>query len=211
MRVTNVKFSVSPPLKLSRGLLLLRTFLGWLYVGIPHGICLGLLGIGMFFCVFIAFWAILFTGRYPKSFFDFVVDVLDWQFRVGVYGNFLRDEYPPFGLGVNYPAKFSVTYPDRLSRGLLLLKLLFGWLYVGIPHGFCLVLRGIVHGIITFIAWWAVLFTGRISEKMFRFMSGTFRWQAGVMAYLYLLTDEYPAFTGRDESQAPGQTLSVGV
>ncbi|MGQ9780621.1 MAG: DUF4389 domain-containing protein [Bacillota bacterium] len=209
--MTSVKFSVTPPAKLSRGLLLLRTFLGWLYVGIPHGICLGLLCIGMFFCVFIAFWAILFTGRYPKSFFDFVVDVLDWQYRVAVYGNFLCDEYPPFGLGINYPAKFSVTYPERLSRGLLLLKVFFGWLYVGIPHGLCLIFRGIAHGVVTFIAWWAVLFTGRMPEKMFRFLSGTFRWQAGVTAYLYLLTDEYPAFTGLEKVKASGNALPTGI
>lgn len=92
-----VKFTVDYPEKLSRGILLLKTFLGWIYVGIPHGIILWFYGIAVVIVVFISWWVILFTGRYPKSLFDFVVGYLRWSLRVQAYwGCLLTDVYPPF-------------------------------------------------------------------------------------------------------------------
>ena len=70
----------------------------WL-LAIPHCIVLACLGIAVIFCVVIAWFAILFTGRYPRSFFDFVVDVYRWSLRVDAYVLLLTtDEYPPFSL-----------------------------------------------------------------------------------------------------------------
>lgn len=91
-----INFSIDYPEKLSRGLLLLKVFLGWLYVGIPHGIMLWLYGIAVSVVTFIAFWAILFTGKYPRGMFDFVVGYIRWTTRVNAYLTLLRDEYPPF-------------------------------------------------------------------------------------------------------------------
>ena len=91
-----VTYDVAYPEKLSRGTLLLKVFFGWLYVGIPHGICLWLLGIAAAVIQFIAFWAILFTGKYPRGMFDFVVKYMRWSNNVGAYLTFQRDEYPPF-------------------------------------------------------------------------------------------------------------------
>ena len=84
------------PQKLSRGKLLLKTFLGYFYVLIPHGIVLALYGIAVAVVTFIAFWVILFTGEYPKGMFDFVVGYYRWSNRVNAYVSLLRDEYPPF-------------------------------------------------------------------------------------------------------------------
>lgn len=89
-------YRVEYPEKLSRGLLLLKVFFGWLYVGIPHGIMLWLYGIAVAVVQFIAFWAILFTGKYPKGLFGFVVNYVRWSSRVSAYMCFMRDEYPPF-------------------------------------------------------------------------------------------------------------------
>lgn len=90
-----VVVSVAYPERLSRSKLLLKTFLGWLYVGVPHGIILGLYGIAVTVASFIAWWVILFTGKYPKSLFDFEMGYWRWAMRVNAYF-FLRDEYPPF-------------------------------------------------------------------------------------------------------------------
>jgi len=97
---------------------------------------------------------------------------------------------------MSYPVNFSVDYPESLSRGMLLLKVFFGWLYVGIPHGICLWLYGIAVSIVTFIAFRAILFTGKFPKGMFDFVVGYMRWTLNVEVYLGLLRDEYPPFSG---------------
>jgi hypothetical protein len=70
----------------------------WLLV-IPHVIVLFFLSIGAFFAVVVAWFAILFTGRYPRGLFDFVVGVGRWWLRVEAYAVLLvTDRYPPFSL-----------------------------------------------------------------------------------------------------------------
>jgi|WetSurMetagenome_2_1015567.scaffolds.fasta_scaffold33550_3 hypothetical protein len=80
--------------QLSRGLPLVKWFLA-----IPHWIILYFLSIAAFFCIVVAWFAILFTGRYPRALFDFVVGVGRWWLRVEAYAILLiTDEYPPFSL-----------------------------------------------------------------------------------------------------------------
>lgn len=70
----------------------------WL-LAVPHYIVLFFLAIGAVVVVIIAWFAILFTGRYPRSLFDFVVGVLRWGNRVTAYALVLvTDQYPPFSL-----------------------------------------------------------------------------------------------------------------
>ena len=82
------------PKDLSRGLPLVKWFLA-----IPHYIVLACLGIAAIVCIVIAWFAILFTGRYPRGLFDFVVAVFRWGLRVAAYAFLLTtDQYPPFSL-----------------------------------------------------------------------------------------------------------------
>ena len=79
---------------LSSGLPLIKWFLA-----IPHYIILSFLSIAAAFCIIIAWFAILFTGTYPRSFFDFVLGVYRWGLRVCAYSVLLTtDKYPPFSL-----------------------------------------------------------------------------------------------------------------
>ena len=98
----------------------------------------------------------------------------------------------------NYPVQLSIEYPERLSRGWLLLKVFFGWLYVGIPHGIVLWLYGIAVSIVIFIVFWAILFTGKFPKGMFDFVVGYYRWSWRVGTYLSLMRDEYPPFSGKE-------------
>jgi hypothetical protein len=191
-----VILTIDHPDKLSRGLLILKILFGWLYVGIPHGIILGFYSFAVSIVTFIAFWAILFAGKYPRGMYNFVVGYMRWTNNVAAYYSYLlRDEYPPFtGDQTSYPVVLDVEYPERLSRGLLILKVLFGWIYVGIPHGIILGFYGIIVGIITFIAFWAILFTGRYPIGMYNLVVGYIRWYVNVNTYMFLLRDEYPPF-----------------
>ena len=89
-----VRFDVEYPERLSRWMI----FVKWLLV-LPHLIILTFLAIAAWVVLVIAFFAILFTGRYPRGMFDFVVGTYRWLVRVSAYGSwFMTDRYPPFSL-----------------------------------------------------------------------------------------------------------------
>ena len=199
-----------------------RWLVKWVLV-IPHVIVLVFLWIAFVVLTIVAFFAILFTGRYPRGIFDVNVGVLRWTWRVCFYSyNALgTDRYPPFTLAdvPDYPARLNVEYPQALSRGLVLVK----WWLLALPHylvvgvfaggawaglnaasdhggwssGGCLI------GLMVFIAGVALLFTGRYPRSIFDFIMGMNRWVFRVCAYATLMTDAYPPFRldmGGDES-----------
>ncbi len=181
-------FGVEYPARLSRWLI----FVKWL-LAIPHLVILGALSYVVQAITFIAWFAILFTGRYPRGLFDFVVNVYRWQANLYAYVLLFRDEYPPFswerGL---YPVTFEVEYPERLSRLLIFLK----WWLLAIPHYILLFLLSIVAFLAWVITWFAILITARFPKGLFDFLAGVIRWGYRVNGYAFLLLrDEYPPFS----------------
>jgi hypothetical protein len=182
-----------------RGLLLLRTLLGWLYILIPHGFLLLFVGIWSGILSFLAFWAILFTGKYPESWFAFQVKYQLWNLRVSASILNLSDEGASFGIeGSSKSVTLDLPRPERISRGLTLLRLIFGVIYVGIPHVVCLGLRAIGSVVLGFLAWFAILFTGKYPERWHSFNVGTLRWSTRLGFYLLNMSDAYPAFSGKE-------------
>ncbi len=207
--------------RLSRGLWLVK----WL-LAIPHYIVLALLWFALVVSTIAAGIVILFTGRYPRSWFCFNVGVLRWSWRVGFYGYSAlgTDRYPPFTLAqAEYPADLDVAYPQRLSHGLVLVK----WWLLAIPH---LLIVGIftsgsglawsrswgddvsvsswglsLLGLLILITAVILLFTARYRYDLFAFIMGLNRWSYRVAAYVLLMRDEYPPFRldqGADEPPA---------
>ncbi|MET0882852.1 MAG: DUF4389 domain-containing protein, partial [Acidimicrobiales bacterium] len=189
---------------LSRWLWLVK----WVLI-IPHLIVLAVLWVGVGVVWIIAWFAIVFTGRYPRSLFGYTVGVMRWTWRVGFYSYAAlgTDRYPPFSFEAQAddPAGFDVDYPERLSRGLVWVK---SWL-LAIPH---LIIIGILAGggagawwggrrvgpgligVLVVIAGVGLLFTSRYARGLFDLIVGLNRWVFRVLAYVLLLRDEYPPF-----------------
>lgn len=185
--------------KYSRGELLLRTLLGPIYIGIPHCFLLFFLYIWGGILNFLAFWAVLFTGVYPKGFFNYQVNLMRWQTRVVARIYNMAEGYPAFGLnGVDDKTTLEVEYPERLSRGHMLLRVIFGFFYILIPHGVALGFRMIWTSILMFLAFWAVLFTGKYPKSWFDFNVGSLRWSMRLNLYWGFMTDDYPPFSGKE-------------
>lgn len=183
----------------SRMELLLRSFFGFLYIAIPHGFVLLFVGIWSNILTFISWWVILFTGKYPKSFFEFQVGLYKWSTRLQARLMNLTDGYPAFGINVkDENTDFVMPCPENLSRGILLLKSFFGIFYCALPHIFVLFFRQLWTGILQFLAWWVVLFTGKYPTSWHSFAVGTIRWNMRLNLYLSFMTDTYPPFSGRE-------------
>lgn len=140
----------------------------------------------------IAWFAILFTGRYPEGLWKLAAYYLRWRVRAVAYMTLLRDEYPPFGDGA-YPAELVLSMPapprDRLSVAFRAI--------LALPHIFVLWLLSLAWALTTAIAWVLILITGRYPATLYGFAIGVFAWSVRVEAYILLLRDEYPPFTLR--------------
>lgn len=207
-----MKLTIKHQESYSRGELLLRTFFGWLYILLPHYFVLVFVGIWSSILAFVTWWIILFTGRYPESMFEFQVKYQAWGIRVMARLNNLSDGYPAFGISASDEhTDFQVSYPEKLSRGLLLVKTFFGMIYVILPHIFVLLFRMIWNSILNFISWWAVLFTGKYPESFHQFSVGTIRWVTRINLYYGLwMTDVYPPFTGAElEDETETETKEI--
>ena len=181
----------------SRGQLLLRTFLGIIYLILPHAVCLMFLGLAMNVCTLIAWFAILFTGSYPAGIYNFVVSVHQWSVRWMARVLNLMDGYPAFGMGNQGDGvSLEIVRPATSSRLHCVLRI-FSGIYVGVPHGICLVFRQIAGSVLLVVAFFAVLFTGKCPKGMHDFQVGNIRWGLRVMAYITMLSDRYPPFSGK--------------
>lgn len=181
----------------SRSELLLRTFLGIFYIVIPHTIALMLVGLWGAILQFLTFWMVLLTGKYPRNWFDTQLGILNWNLRLNATLLNMTDGYPAFGLSGEHPnIQLHIPYREEIPRYEALVRGLLGG-FVMLPHAVILVFRFYWVLLLNFLAWWAVLFTGRFPETCFAWCEEQLRWSTRINAYLLYMTEDYPPFTGR--------------
>lgn len=159
---------------------------------IPIAIVAGTIAAGVLFLPTLLM--ILFRQKYPRWWYDWNLNLLRFQARIGAYAALMDDGYPSTdeeqSVHLNFP------YPDvpaELNRGLPLVK----WL-LALPHYIVLLVLAIGALIAVIIAWFAVLFTGRYPRGLFDYVEGVFRWSQRVTGYAFtLITDRYPPFSLR--------------
>lgn len=165
---------------------------------IPHEVVLYVLNIVANIFVFVAWFAVLFTGKMPEGLGTFIAGVHRYQWRVLTYMLFLREEYPKFGIPGGYadpgddPAWLQITPAQEYSRLAVLFRV-----FMAIPQ----LLFGMVMFIAMYacmlVAFFAVLFTGRWPEGLRRFVLGVGFWATRFNAWYALLADPYPPFATR--------------
>ena len=164
----------------------------------------------------IAFFAILFTGRYPRSLFDFNLGVLRWSWRVGyyTYSALGTDRYPPFSLARSRTTPRRWTSPTPSGSPAAWSWSSGGcWPSRSTPSSPCSPaapptprpgrsgqtwqadgLYGGLIGLLVFFAAIALLFAGRYPRGLYNLVVGMNRWVLRVVAYAALMTDAYPPF-----------------
>jgi hypothetical protein len=133
---------------------------------------------------------LVFAGTYPRWWYEFNMELLRFQNRVGVYLALMDDRYP--STEARQSVRLDAPYPEpgSLSRSLPLVK----WL-LAVPHYLVLAVLLVGAVVAMIIAWFAVVFTGRYPRGIFDYLVGVGRWSNRVIAYAFILvTDEYPPF-----------------
>lgn len=184
----------------------LTAFFRWLLV-IPHAIVWFLYAIGAGLAVFVAWFALLFTGRYPQGLYGFVSGFVRFHTRFYGYLYLLSDKYPPFSgdPATAYPVELQIG-PAKESYSRLWVLLRFLPLIVVYIINYAL---AIVLGVIGFIAWVAIIILGRNPEGLFNILAFCISYSVRATAYGMLLTEKFPVFEAEgDEPAVPAAPVA---
>jgi hypothetical protein len=160
----------------------------WLLLSYGYGIVAGLFA-------FIAWFALLFAGRYPQGLYDFVAGYIRFSAQAGSFIYLLTDDLPPFGLNEeNYPIRVDIAPPKtKYSR----LKVFFRFI-IGIPVMLLALVHFVILGVCSFLGFFAALITGRMPEGLWAPIRNATAYLTRANAYFNYLTEDYPPF-GFDE------------
>jgi hypothetical protein len=176
-----------------------------LILAIPHFIVVFFYVLAAEVVTIIAWFALLFTGRYPQGMYDFVAGALRYSTRVCGYVFLLSDEYPPFSgdPATAYPVDLNIAPPKaEYSR----LKVLFRIILM-IPVYIISYAMQIVAQLGALLAWFAIVVLGRQPKGLQDMIVLGLSYQQRSYAYFFLLTEDWPPFTddttGRTVEAAP--------
>ncbi len=156
---------------------------------LPHWIVLVFVWIAAFFAIVGAWFAVLFTGKYPPGIHSFVTGTYRWTARVTAYGMFMTDRYPAFSLEHDdeYPVRFDIGYTEEIARW----RPLVHWLLV-LPYAIVASVLVSLAYVVSFIAFFTILFTKSFPQGLFDFNVVALRWQNRASGYYLWMTERYP-------------------
>lgn len=171
----------------------LTTFFRW-FLAIPQFFWFLIWSIGAFFVVLIAWFALLFTGRYPESMFSFISKYVRYSARLNGYLSFIADPYPAFGgePDPEYPVRVHFSGPlSKYNRWKTFFRFILAFpLYVFIRYVISpLVFLG------AFAAWIVILITGKMPRGLQDLLVLGSSYDTRAMGYFFYLTETYPPFT----------------
>lgn len=182
-----------------------RLSVGLRYIfALPVMIVAMIFGIGAYLAAIVAWFSIVFTGKYPEGLYDFNAKFVRLASRATSYLDLATDQSPPLNgdEDPNYPVQVGTPAPlaeyDRVKTGLRLI--------IGIPVFLLNYVQGIIAGIVSLIAWFAIVFTGKMPEGLVKPLHGAIAYQTKALAYMMLLTEDYPPFS--EEEGAPAGQIS---
>jgi len=183
----------------------LTTFFRYI-VSIPWLIVAYVYGIVAEIAAVIAWFAIVFTGRYPEGIYNFNAGYLRMYSRTYSFMHLMTDDWPPFSgeEDPGYPVRIGVAPPlDKYSRLKTGLRLI-----IGIPVLLLAIVQSLILYVCVIIAWFAVLFTGKMPEGLFNAMRSALAYLSRGTGYFLLLTEDYPPFSYEQAGAAPAGEIS---
>jgi Domain of unknown function (DUF4389) len=174
-----------------------------LILAIPHFIVLTLYSIAAGIVVIIAWFALLFSGRYPQGMYDFVAGFLRYSTHFYGYTFLATDVYPPFSgsPGAEYPVRLIVGPPKpQYSRVKVLFRII-----LAIPPLLITYAMQVVAQVGAILAWFAIVFLGRQPKGLQDMIQLGLSYQQRAYAYVLLLTEDWPSFTDEVPAIGPGR------
>ncbi len=168
---------------------------------IPWQIVAFFYGIAALVAVVIAWFAIVFTGRYPEGLYNFSAGFVRFNTRVTSFGYLLTDAFPPFNgePDDSYPVRVGIQPPlAEYSRVKTIFRLI-----LGIPVYLLLYVMQVIGGVVAFIAWFVLVFAARLPLDFYKPIRAAVAYQAKGHAYFFLLTEDYPPFWTEESEEAP--------
>jgi Domain of unknown function (DUF4389) len=197
-----ISFDADPALE---GRNRLTTFFRYI-VSIPWLIVASIYGFVAEIAAVIAWFAIVFTGKYPQGIYDFNAGYLRMISRVNGFQYLLTDEWPPFGGedASDYPIRVGVPPAlDQYSRLKTGLRLLYG-----IPVYLLAIVQAVILGVCALIAWFVILFTGKVPDGLFNPMRSALAYLTRAAAYFLLITEDWPPFSYEEGGAVPAGEIS---
>ncbi|MDQ3103233.1 MAG: DUF4389 domain-containing protein [Actinomycetota bacterium] len=172
-----------------------------LFIAIPWFIVAFFYGIGAWVATIIAWFAIVFTGNYPQGLYDFNAGFIRFATRINAFFYLLTDEFPSFNGDdePDYPIRTLIEPPKaEYSR----LKTFFRIILL-IPVSILSYVMSLILGIVGFVAWLVIVFTGKLPEGLYKPMRIASAYMTKALAYYLLLTEDFPPFWMDEEEEAP--------
>jgi Domain of unknown function (DUF4389) len=151
--------------------------------------------------VIIAWFAIVFTGRYPEGMYDFVGGALRNLFRLNAYSHLVTDQYPPWNGTPDpaYPVQIGIAPAlEHYSRAKAFFRII-----LAIPVMIIAYVFQLIASVGALCAWFVILFTGKMPEGLQNLIDMGLRYMTQAYAYYWLITETWPPLGEEQAAQTP--------